>query len=235
MNVWIWGPPLWETLHAGAILYDSNKRSAIKLFRPLRRLLPCRYCRDSYNGFYEALQDPPLSAAAPWIFTVHGLVNAKLQRQRAEAYATKYGLPEELAEQLFATCGELAAEPTLEVILKRFIVNREEPFVWRSMSAALLAIVMGLEISTDDLYNDMHEFLEGLIEVLELSKQENASELIGCLKSFKALVGAKKPASELRSFIETEKYESILGSIFKSATEASRLVKAGACVAGTCA
>lgn len=88
MNVNLWGPEMWKSLHTIASglpqgeLSPPQQRSAYELFRSLRDLLPCKRCRDSYAVFFELV---PLrmfirdgGGVVYWLYLIHTLVNAKL-------------------------------------------------------------------------------------------------------------------------------------------------------------
>lgn len=90
----IWGPPGWLFLHCVTVGYphtiDMSKpehvfrKEQTKLFfTSLGHVLPCLYCRDSYN---EYIQEHPLTdkilmtreTLSKWLYDIHNLVNEKL-------------------------------------------------------------------------------------------------------------------------------------------------------------
>jgi hypothetical protein len=209
---------MWDMLQSSAFLLDGQKVPSVGLLEPLRRLLPCVYCRNSYVDFYKALGQPKRGLAATWVYDVHKLVNRKLMRQRAEAFVAK--MPKH--QGLVAESHELLSEPKLDVLQKRFLVNREEPICRRGLLTVLLAIVMALETNHENLLA-LDKFLKAVIGVVILSKQYNADELIDILERLRSI----KTTVEMRLFLDYMKYGTANGN--------SGLIKAGACIDGTCA
>lgn len=90
----IWGPPGWLFLHCVTMGYpykidNTNpehlfrKDETKKFFESLGNVLPCVYCRKSYNTFLNnnPLTDKILDSrenVARWFYNIHNLVNAKL-------------------------------------------------------------------------------------------------------------------------------------------------------------
>jgi hypothetical protein len=83
-----WGPPCWEFFHAVAHNYDPSIDD-IKDYRSyyelIGKVLPCKYCRDSYPQFFKEL---PIEKAkgsqkemAFWAYQMHCKVNDKLRKQ----------------------------------------------------------------------------------------------------------------------------------------------------------
>lgn len=87
----IWGPPMWESIHCIAFGYpveptEQNKIDYKNFFINLKNVLPCRYCRESYEDFIKNDQDAKLTTEAfksrdtltEWIYKLHNRVNKKL-------------------------------------------------------------------------------------------------------------------------------------------------------------
>jgi hypothetical protein len=142
MNVWIWGPNMWDVLHSCAVLYDNHAMNAKELLWPLTQILPCKYCRDSFNEFYAGLGDPAIGRAVDWVYEVHALVNQKLAQQRLQKFIEKHSIDRAAAQSMLAYGSELYAQPSLEVVKKRFLVQIDEPLTWKSCTLTLLAILM---------------------------------------------------------------------------------------------
>jgi hypothetical protein len=72
-------------LHAAGFLCDAGQQNQFDaLVRPLKQLLPCRYCRDSFVGFYDGLGPAKKGQCSMWAYEVHKLVNKKLAAQRLD-------------------------------------------------------------------------------------------------------------------------------------------------------
>lgn len=231
MNVWVWGPPMWDTLHACSFLCDAKNINAKPLFESLTQLLPCRYCRDSYTVFYGSLGPPPTGQCAQWTKNMHTLVNKKLSKQRLDKFLQGRSWPPAVVSDLQSHQDQLLAEPTMEVLQKKYMVNREEPIVWRNLSTALLAILMGQESSLAPNMEALQKFLSNLITIMGSSGQANAKEIQEILKAVSA-----ENISQGRKIIEHLKYDSVVGpkKPLRSTEDASRLIKAGQCINGTC-
>jgi len=85
----VWGPAGWLFLHCVAFGYpptmsreDDRRRAYRVFFEAIGHVLPCKYCRDSYQ---EYLREHPIDAALDrredlcrWLYTIHNRVNEKL-------------------------------------------------------------------------------------------------------------------------------------------------------------
>jgi hypothetical protein len=86
----IWGPELWTSLHCITFGYpispsDQQKEYYKTFFTTLGHVLPCKYCRDSYNQFIiesnakitdDIFKDR--ESLTRWLFLLHEEVNKKL-------------------------------------------------------------------------------------------------------------------------------------------------------------
>lgn len=100
-----WGPPGWNFLHCLPLCSSDQwspeeKRQWIDFFDLLRLILPCKYCRASYQKF---IADDPLQASldsgsaaghcqvgmARWLWTLHNKVNLKLDKQQCAEFFSK--------------------------------------------------------------------------------------------------------------------------------------------------
>ncbi len=110
----IWGGPGWTFNHSVTFGYpinptESDKIKYKKYFISLGDVLPCRYCRESYNKFIStgdtALTDSILNSRdslTKWFYEVHQAVNKKLEIEYALTYeelVSKY-------ESFRAKCGK---------------------------------------------------------------------------------------------------------------------------------
>lgn len=95
MNTFIWGPPLWRLIHSVAYCAQPEHADELALFfLTFKKVLPCIYCRRSFEEFEKTLtvlhgnkqlsqiiQDHELFA---WSYALHDLVNEKLDKQEFE-------------------------------------------------------------------------------------------------------------------------------------------------------
>jgi hypothetical protein len=205
MNVWIWGPPMWDILHSSAFALDRSNINIDSLVEPLRVILPCRYCRDSFVDFYKDLGRPETGLGLEWTFKVHNLVNNKLANQRLQAYAQKHGTKIK---------ADINASISFDVVQKRLLVNSDELFTWKSISVVLLALAM----SGAD-HTSLNKFIKALRVAIDKSRQPNANVLIDVLDEY-------LDSEDKRAFVDNIKY----GKHKKY----SELIRAGSCVSGTC-
>jgi|SRR3990172_4033162 len=84
-----WGPSGWVFLHSIAHNYDPaiHDRAAFKrFFTDMGAVLPCIYCRESYQEFIKELPiDDYLKKPgdlAQWLYQIHNKVNQKLRQQK---------------------------------------------------------------------------------------------------------------------------------------------------------
>ena len=236
---------MWDLLHACSFLLDGS--SLDEIVRPLKTLLPCRYCRESFVVFYEQLGRPNGAKSDPevpmWVYRAHELVNRKLSVQKAEAFVKKNKVVPQVAKVMLRYASEVSQfQPSFEVVQKRFMVHRDEPITWTSLSVVLLAITMGLECNDGakanigPFYAEFVTFMVGLKTALKASKQSNQAGLMEVLDRCIGLCASGAPIQQLRGLLETMKYTHVVknGSA-SSCQELSGLIKAGACIKGTCA
>ena len=87
----IWGPPFWETLHCVSAGYpveptETDKKNYKEFFISVKNVLPCKFCRTSYEQFITTESDLILDDAVLesrdtlmlWVFKLHERVNFKL-------------------------------------------------------------------------------------------------------------------------------------------------------------
>ena len=89
----VWGPAGWVFLHSCVMGYPvkidkSNKEHRLRkkqtklFFNNVGHILPCRYCRDSYNVFIKKLPITKFLNSrrnlAKWLYDIHNMVNNKL-------------------------------------------------------------------------------------------------------------------------------------------------------------
>jgi hypothetical protein len=90
MDTKFWGPDGWRLLHTITYLYPEKPTLEIKklykeFFNALKDILPCRYCRASFNQYIHELPiEPALSSTKKlrlWLYRIHNKVNNKLRKQ----------------------------------------------------------------------------------------------------------------------------------------------------------
>ena len=90
MLTYVWGPPLWHSLHTMSFNYPVNptkeqKQQYYAFFTSLQWVLPCKYCRDNFKKNLEVL---PLNTKAlssrhtfsKWLYDMHNLINKNLNK-----------------------------------------------------------------------------------------------------------------------------------------------------------
>lgn len=130
MNTWIWGPPAWKFLHTLSFSPAAVSRPAdvASFVESVQHVLPCVYCRDSYTGFLPQLQQRfgPLPEVVrtkglpQWMYALHDMVNAKLDKQLAEDMFQKEGVQVSPAK-ITTLCRK--RQITYECLTKRFIIR----------------------------------------------------------------------------------------------------------------
>ena len=87
MNVNKWGPGGWIFLHTITFNYpekptNQDKKKYINFFNSIGDVLPCKYCRDSYNIYIKHI---PIKyfidsreGITYWLYNIHNLVNNKI-------------------------------------------------------------------------------------------------------------------------------------------------------------
>lgn len=88
MNTKKWGPHAWTFLHCIAYNYKKKDRTLYRnFFILLGEMLPCKYCRISYQYF---IKEKPINkylnvsdGVFRWLYEIHNLVNNKLRCQKA--------------------------------------------------------------------------------------------------------------------------------------------------------
>lgn len=62
----------------------SLSQTVHRMVSSLRTILPCSYCKNSYNTFLDELGLPKSENALQWSHTLHQKVNTKLEMQRID-------------------------------------------------------------------------------------------------------------------------------------------------------
>jgi len=169
---------------------------------------------------------------------MHFLVNNKLNNQKIKKFLDlRPQWPDEIKNDMISNGSELFCEPSLEVLMKRFYVNIEEPISWKSLSTMLIAFIMGLHETKESRtegpvpqgpqFEAMKVFLDSLVALFLHEKSLRGPDgLAAFVKDLRRQVDGP---NDLRTFVEAYKYDGL-----KNAREYSNLIKAGACMSGTC-
>ena len=96
MMTYIWGPPLWHSLHVISFNYPIKptkeiKKNYLEFFTNLQNVLPCKYCRDNY---VDNLKNCPINSKvlknrdslSRWLYNFHETVNTKLNKKSGLTY-----------------------------------------------------------------------------------------------------------------------------------------------------
>ena len=96
MLTYIWGPPLWHSLHTMSFNYPvspsrEQKAHYFLFFKSLENVLPCKYCRDNLKENFKIL---PLNTKvlanrysfSKWLYDLHNLVSKNLGKPISLSY-----------------------------------------------------------------------------------------------------------------------------------------------------
>ena len=90
MNTTFWGPSGWEFLHTLTFIYPekpsyNDKVKMQHFMNTINYILPCKYCRISFNKYTKSLPiDNYLESRetiVEWLYKIHNKVNKKLRKQ----------------------------------------------------------------------------------------------------------------------------------------------------------
>lgn len=90
MNTRFWGPSGWKFLHSITAIYPEKPTLTDKMLMRdfmivLCDILPCKYCRASFNKYSISLDITPFldtqDKMQEWMYKMHNKVNGKLRRQ----------------------------------------------------------------------------------------------------------------------------------------------------------
>jgi len=91
MVTYIWGPPMWHTLHTITFNYPTNptkeqKKQYLNFFINIKDILPCKYCRDNYakNLLIYPLTSKVMKnrdTLTKWLYDIHEEINTNLGKQ----------------------------------------------------------------------------------------------------------------------------------------------------------
>jgi hypothetical protein len=96
----LWGPPTWVLFHSIAFslkegkIEEDKKTELRKFYSSLAVLLPCSFCRVTYNELCDIykVQLNTRKDLILWTYHIHNMVNTKLKKPlfSFESYLQKY-------------------------------------------------------------------------------------------------------------------------------------------------
>jgi hypothetical protein len=123
----IWGPHFWEVLHAVSFGYpleptNENIIDYKAFFITIKNVLPCRYCRESYQEYVLVDKETKLESKhlinrdelTKWVYNLHNRVNLKLGMTYDISYKDVY----EKYESYRAICKPKAKSCSMPLHLK---------------------------------------------------------------------------------------------------------------------
>lgn len=134
------------------------------LFKSLKVVLPCHFCRESYNQFYDELlhsldselhisETQVFATKCPeFVYQIHTMVDEKLRNQKLETFISF--LDKNLEKDSWAMCRDnvimlsssfLTVVPSMEVVRKRFLLSEGRPFCEDSVFLVCLTLAMHSE------------------------------------------------------------------------------------------
>ena len=127
----IWGPALWTSLHCITFGYpieptDEQKKQYKNFFKSVGNILPCKYCRDSYNKFIKEegsiLNNSVLEnrdTLSKWLYNLHNKVNDKLGMD----YGVDYNTIRNKYESYRAKCSKTTDEKVKGCVMPLYKKN----------------------------------------------------------------------------------------------------------------
>ena len=96
MITYIWGPPLWHTLHTISFNYPVNptndeKKHYYKFFSNLNNVLPCGICRTNLKNNLKLVPFTKdtvknRNTLSRWVYNLHEVVNKMLGKKNKLSY-----------------------------------------------------------------------------------------------------------------------------------------------------
>lgn len=128
----IWGPPGWLFLHSVTFGYPdeitTENSYRVKhyqdFFNNLGYVLPCKYCRDSYNEYLDKLPVEYFLKSrkdlSRWLYLIHNKVNDKLGVPDCDI--PTFEEVEEKYEQYRAKCKQTTSQERSERLIKGCVI-----------------------------------------------------------------------------------------------------------------
>lgn len=149
MNVNKWGPGGWVFLHTMTFNYPEkpsieDKKRYTDFFNMVGGMLPCKYCRDSYNVYIKHL---PINkfidsreGIAYWLYYIHNLVNDKVFKKDSTTFEEVVRKYERFRagckkvkknnnkKKVYGTCGVPKNTELDEIKIKAFVEKAEKKY-----------------------------------------------------------------------------------------------------------
>jgi hypothetical protein len=158
-------------------------------------LLPCIHCRNSYIKFYNALNvDDEIDAGRFEfiLFTIHGLVKAKLFDQRFNDFFEIANLKPNLKNSLANIAAKtLNFSPTLEILHKRWLISEGKPFAEKSVWIVLFTMILDNKDWSHDKKKALIDWMQALSILIES-------------KARYTVLHAKLTSVDMRAFLDSK-------------------------------
>ncbi len=149
MNVNKWGPGGWIFLHTITFNYPekptkADKKKYTDFFNMVGGMLPCKYCRDSYNIYAKYV---PINKFVDsregityWLYYIHNLVNDKIFKNDTTSFdevvkkyerfraGCKKVKKNNNVKKKYGTCGEPKKTKLNDDYIKKFVKKAETKY-----------------------------------------------------------------------------------------------------------
>lgn len=137
----VWGPAMWRAMHSITFGYpkvptDEQKQEYKQYFTLIGKIMPCRYCRDSYSYFIKSnptiLDDSVMESRetlTKWLYKIHERVNEKL----GKTYGKTYEDVVEEYEKYRAKCSKSSGTKIVAKGCKMPLGDKKETFITASI------------------------------------------------------------------------------------------------------
>jgi hypothetical protein len=155
MNVNLWGPSFWITLHGLAVLADRTDDPAFDpktLFAPLRQILPCSVCRNHFAEIYEDIREPLVGTLEHWIYDVHNKVNDKQYMIQIQKVQDLLKLTDEERDDLYSARDLLCRSISFQMHQARSALHYNDLIPTRDFGLVLVCLYSVHDTETIETY-----------------------------------------------------------------------------------
>ncbi len=126
-----WGPPGWTFLHKVSFTYSTDLQKEFhEFFYILQFVLPCKYCRASFNQF---LHESPITNKvlqnknnfSHWFYEMHNKVNNKLRNQEKDAVNQYFDQIQQSYKTYHISFNDAIQE--LRAFIKKTMITNNDP------------------------------------------------------------------------------------------------------------